>query len=131
MIKEGAKAPAFELPADDGTTVALKDLIKLDPLGISGIFLDRLGGQRVPLAVDWTSGRYLSRDHRLLLIDGVPPEAVEYGSTLPPLVTVWIAARAGMRAVFERTTIAAIIDGQLPDAVLALAADVHAWDPPR
>ena len=70
-------------------------------------------------------------DHRLLLIDGVPPEAVEYGSTLPPLVTVWIAARAGMRAVFERTTIAAIVDGQLPDVVLALAADVHAWDPPR
>lgn len=26
MLKEGAKAPAFSLPADDGSTVALKDL---------------------------------------------------------------------------------------------------------
>ena len=26
MLKEGAKAPAFELPADDGTTVSLKEL---------------------------------------------------------------------------------------------------------
>ena len=26
MLKEGAKAPAFSLPADDGTTVALADL---------------------------------------------------------------------------------------------------------
>jgi len=26
MLKEGSKAPAFDLPADDGTKVALKDL---------------------------------------------------------------------------------------------------------
>jgi len=26
MLKEGAKAPAFSLPSDDGSTVALKDL---------------------------------------------------------------------------------------------------------
>ncbi len=65
--------------------VALKDLLKLDPLGISGIFLDRLGGQRGPLAVDWTSGRYLSRDHRLLLILGRPtasPQDIEFNRRL-------------------------------------------------
>lgn len=65
--------------------VALKDLLKLDPLGISGIFLDRLGGQRGPLAVDWTSGRYLSRDHRLLLILGKPtrnPQDIEFNRRL-------------------------------------------------
>lgn len=65
--------------------VALKDLIKLDPLGISGIFLDRLGGQRGPLAVDWTSGRYLSRDHRLLLILGKPthpPQDIDFNRRL-------------------------------------------------
>jgi peroxiredoxin Q/BCP len=26
MLKEGAKAPAFSLPSDDGSTVALKEL---------------------------------------------------------------------------------------------------------
>ena len=65
--------------------VALKDLLKLDPLGISGIFLDRLGGQRGPLAVDWTSGRYLSRDHRLLLILGKPtssPQDIDFNRRL-------------------------------------------------
>ncbi|MEO7795487.1 MAG: MMPL family transporter, partial [Thermoanaerobaculia bacterium] len=65
--------------------VALKDLLKLDPLGISGIFLDRIGGQRGPLAVDWTSGRYLSRDHRLLLILGKPtanPQDIEFNRRL-------------------------------------------------
>ncbi len=52
--------------------LAVKDLLKLDPLGISPIFVDRIGGVRGPLAVDWQSGRYLSRDHRLLLILGKP-----------------------------------------------------------
>jgi predicted RND superfamily exporter protein len=75
--------------------VALKDLIKLDPLGISGIFLDRLGGQRGPLAVDWTSGRYLSRDHRLLLILGKPthpPQDIDFNRQLADSMQREVAA---------------------------------------
>lgn len=53
--------------------MAALDLLKLEPAR----HLGRLprparrdhGG---PLAVDWTSGRYLSRNHRLLLILGKP-----------------------------------------------------------
>ncbi len=78
--------------------VALKDLIKLDPLGISGIFLDRLGGQRGPLAVDWTSGRYLSRDHRLLLILGKPthpPQDIDFNRRLVDTMEQTVAAVAG------------------------------------
>jgi len=52
--------------------VAIRDLLKLDPLGLSQVFVDRLGGRRGPLAIDWMSGRYLSRDHRLLLVLGKP-----------------------------------------------------------
>jgi hypothetical protein len=55
--------------------VAVRDLLKLDPLGLSTLFLDRLGGRRGALAVDWTSGRYLARDHRLLLVSGKPVES--------------------------------------------------------
>lgn len=55
--------------------VALKEMLKLDPLGLAEMFLDRLGAGRGPLAVDWTSGRYLSRDHRLLLVLARPVKA--------------------------------------------------------
>ena len=65
--------------------VAWKELIKLDPLGVADVFLDRVGGSRGPLAVDWTSGRYLSRDHRLLLVLGKPkasPQDLEFNLRL-------------------------------------------------
>lgn len=52
--------------------IALRDLLRLDPLGLAEIFLDRLGSGRGPLNVDWTSGRYLSRDHRVVLVLGRP-----------------------------------------------------------
>lgn len=65
--------------------LALKDLMKLDPLGVADVFLERIGGSRGPLAVDWTSGRYLARDHRLLLVLGKPvrnPQDLEFSRQL-------------------------------------------------
>ena len=50
----------------------LKQLARLDPLGLAEIFLGRLESSRGTLNVDWTSGYYLSRDHRLLLILAEP-----------------------------------------------------------
>jgi uncharacterized protein len=50
----------------------VKELAKLDPLGLSEIFLRRLTRSRGTLSVDWTSGYYLSRDHRLLLLLAEP-----------------------------------------------------------
>jgi predicted exporter len=52
--------------------IAAKTLSKLDPLGLSDIFLGRVQSSRGTLNVDWTSGYYLSRDHRMLLILGEP-----------------------------------------------------------
>lgn len=52
--------------------MAVKELAKLDPLGLATIFLGRLNASRGSLNVDWTSGYYLSRDHRLLLILAEP-----------------------------------------------------------
>lgn len=52
--------------------VGLRDFVRLDPLGLAEIFLDRIGSRRGALAVDWTQGLYLSRDHRLLLVLGRP-----------------------------------------------------------
>jgi uncharacterized protein len=49
-------------------SVALKELVKIDPFGLAEILLARLESSRGELAVDWTSGYYLSQDQRLLLI---------------------------------------------------------------
>ena len=65
--------------------MAVRELYKLDPLGLAEVFLERLGGRRGALAVDWTSGRYLSRDHRMLLVLGrptEPPQNLEFNRAL-------------------------------------------------
>jgi predicted RND superfamily exporter protein len=67
-----ARAQELRRLLETPQAVAMKEIVKLDPIGVSEVFLDRLGGQRGPLAVDWTSGRYLSRDHRLLLVLAKP-----------------------------------------------------------
>ena len=61
--------------------MAVKELVGVDPLGLAEIFLGRVGSSRGALEVDWTSGYYLSRDHRLLLILAEPkrpPQDVEF-----------------------------------------------------
>jgi predicted RND superfamily exporter protein len=78
--------------------VALKDLLRLDPLGLSMIFLDRLSTGRGPLAVDWTSGHYLSRDHRLVLVLGRPvrsPQDLEFNHRLAARMAAEAAALVG------------------------------------
>jgi len=54
--------------------VALRQLFKLDPLGLSEILLHQVDGARGSLEVDWTSGFYLSVDRRMLLILAKPVE---------------------------------------------------------
>jgi len=58
-----------------------KELLQMDPLGLSDVFLGRLQSSRGSLRVDWSSGYYLSRDHRLLLILAEPvrpPQDIEF-----------------------------------------------------
>ncbi|HZF09840.1 MAG TPA: MMPL family transporter [Thermoanaerobaculia bacterium] len=74
--------------------MVVKELAKLDPLGLSGIFLGRLERSRGTLAVDWTSGYYLSRDHRLLLllVEPVkPPQDIPFDRRLARAVDREIA----------------------------------------
>ena len=62
-------------------SLALRDLLLLDPFGLVEIFLGRLESTRGELAVDWTSGYYLSRDQRLLLLLArpvKPPQDTEF-----------------------------------------------------
>jgi predicted RND superfamily exporter protein len=52
--------------------LSVKELAKLDPLGLSDVFLGHVESSRGTLKVDWASGYYLSRDHRLLLVLAEP-----------------------------------------------------------
>ncbi len=61
--------------------LVLKSLLTLDPVGLAEIFLDRITGSRAGLAIDWTSGYFLSRDHGIALIltqPVSPPQDVEF-----------------------------------------------------
>ncbi|MDP9119778.1 MAG: MMPL family transporter [Acidobacteriota bacterium] len=78
--------------------LAVKELIKLDPLGLSDVFLGRIDSSRGSLNVDWTSGYYLSRDHRLLLIlvEPVrPPQDIPFDERLTAAADREIAAALG------------------------------------
>ncbi|HEX2251953.1 MAG TPA: efflux RND transporter permease subunit [Thermoanaerobaculia bacterium] len=64
---------------------AAKRLLTLDPFGLADVFLGRLDASRGALDVDWASGYYVSRDHRLLLLLAKPvrpPQDVDFDQEL-------------------------------------------------
>lgn len=96
LSDEGIRARVQEIRRMLATPqgMAAKDLIKLDPLGLAEVFLGRLASSRGTLEVDWTSGYYLSRDHRMLLILAEPvrpPQDVDFDERLAALVDRVIA----------------------------------------
>ncbi|GAB2743107.1 RrF2 family transcriptional regulator [Nocardioides pakistanensis] len=89
------------------------------------------GGWRLARAADDVTVADVIRavDGPLVSVYGVRPEAVEYNDTARVLQHVWIAARAGLREVLERVTIAALVEKRLPDQVEALTQGEDAWLP--
>jgi Rrf2 family protein len=59
-------------------------------------------------------------DGPLLRVQGLRPEAVALEGVAMPLRDVWIAVRVSIRSVLEATTIADVIEGQLPSNVAEL-----------
>ena len=55
------------------------------------------------------------------------PEDVEYAGNSVALRDVWVALRANIRDVLERTTLADVVAGELPKRVTDLAANPEAW----
>ena len=55
------------------------------------------------------------------------PSDVELRGAAEPLITVWVALRANVRAVLESVTLAALAAGSLPPRILDIAADETAW----
>ena len=57
--------------------LALEGLLKLDPLGLVEVVLERLTSSRSGLSLDWASGYMLSKDHRMLLVLAKPEHSPE------------------------------------------------------
>lgn len=55
------------------------------------------------------------------------PEEIRYDGAAAALQEVWIAVRANLRAVLEKTTLKDLASGQLPKEVRAIAGDPDAW----
>jgi uncharacterized protein len=98
LSDEGIRRRVSELRRQLSTPqgLAVKQLAKLDPLGLAPVFLGRVESSRGTLQVDWTSGYYLSRDHRMLLLlaePTEPPQSLKFNERLV----------AGIRGVVDGT----------------------------
>jgi Rrf2 family protein len=60
-------------------------------------------------------------------VRGLRPEAASYEGAAESLQIVWVAVRASLRSVLEKTTIADIVSGRLPKSIRALTSDPDSW----
>ena len=82
-------------------SVIAKRLIRIDPLGLAEVFLDRLSGTRGALRVDLTSGFFLSADRRLLLLLAKPVHPAQNFAFTEELVAAVEAKAAALLEVWE------------------------------
>lgn len=76
---------------------AIKPLLELDPFGLAELFFEQVQASRGALSVDWTSGYYLSRDRRMLLLLAKPvrpPSDVDFANRMADAVEAEVAALA-------------------------------------
>ncbi|WP_084129801.1 Rrf2 family transcriptional regulator [Demequina sp. NBRC 110055] len=69
-------------------------------------------------------------DGPLVFVRGERPSELDYQGPAAPLIDVWVALRANVRAVLEAVTLADLASGSLPRDVRALLADEGAWTNP-
>lgn len=66
-------------------------------------------------------------DGPLVYVRDERPSDVELEGTAAPLMDVWVALRANVRAVLESVTLAGLVSGSLPPEITALTQDDDAW----
>ena len=59
----------------------------------------------------------------LAAVQGIQPQDLEYEGAAKHLPELWVALRASLRGVLEKTTLADLAAGHLPRAVTAKTAD--------
>jgi Rrf2 family protein len=68
-------------------------------------------------------------DGPLANVRGQRPETIDYVGAAARLSDVWIAVRASLRSVLEQVTLADLVDGPLPAAVVEMAQKPDSWQP--
>lgn len=68
-------------------------------------------------------------DGPLAEVRGLRPETLEYEGSAAQLQNVWVAVRAGLRAVLERISVADVAAGTLPESVDAMIRNEEGWVP--
>ena len=66
-------------------------------------------------------------DGPMATVRGERVETVEYSGPATSLRDVWVAVRASLRRVLESTSLADLVDGELPRAVVDLTHDPEAY----
>lgn len=66
-------------------------------------------------------------DGPLALVHGGRPEAMLYSGPAEHLRDVWVAVRAALRQVLERTSLEQIVENRLPPQVTSLSEDPRSW----
>ncbi|WP_125777933.1 RrF2 family transcriptional regulator [Antribacter gilvus] len=67
-------------------------------------------------------------DGPLVFVRGTRPSDLEFRGAAAPLLHVWVALRASVRAVLEDVTLADLASGTLPESVRLLTVDDAAWE---
>lgn len=66
-------------------------------------------------------------DGPLALVHGERPESVSYQGPAAHLQDVWVALRASLRALLERTTIDQVVRDELPEAIRVHLREPRSW----
>ena len=122
---------ADELAAAQSMPVRFVENILLD-LRRGGLVVSQRGGDRgyrlARPASDITAADVLRLvDGPLAEVRGARPETAAYEGPAAHLQEVWVAARASLRSVLERVTLADIVSGRFTAPVARLVADHDAW----
>lgn len=70
-------------------------------------------------------------DGPLVFVRDARPSDLQYRGTSAGLLDVWVAVRASVRSVLEETSLEAVLSGDLPAHVRALAESPAAWQSPE
>ena len=68
-------------------------------------------------------------DGPLAGVRGHRPEQTSYSGTAEHLPPLWVAVRAAIRNVVDEVSLADLLSGDLPEAVIALTKAPDAWQP--
>ena len=128
---EGVSVKADDIAAAQAIPRTFLDGILLE-LRRAGIVVSRRGpdgGHRLarPAYAITVADVIRVMDGPLALVHGNRPESLTYDAPAERLQDVWVAVRASLRLVLERTTIEQVVSGKLPRQVTTLSGDNRSW----